>query len=102
MRQLITAVAAPPFLHVAVFPGCCAACQPQQLHLAAAIASAAAAVAVALADRCTCLALHVPHGRQGSCSKLLLVLACLMAGVLQQELGVPIMNKLYGEACLHH
>ncbi len=109
MRQLITAVAAPPFLHVAVFPGCCAACQPQQLHLAAAIASAAAAaaaaaaaVAVALADRCTCLALHVPHGRQDSCSKLLLVLACLMAGVLQQELGVPIMNKLYGEACLHH
>ncbi len=77
MRQLITAVAAPPFLHVAVFPGCCAACQPLQLHLAAAIAcaaaaAAAAAVAVALADRCTCLALHVPHGRQGICSKLLL------------------------------
>ena len=92
---MITAVATPPFPHVAVSPGCCTACQllKLQLHLAAAIATAAAA-AVALADRCTCLALCAPCGRQGICSKILLALACSMAGMLQQELGVRFMNKL--------
>ena len=78
MRQMITAVAAPPFPHVAVSLDCCTACQllKLQLHLAAAIATAAAAAAaVALVDRCTCSALHVPCGRQGICSKFSLVLA---------------------------
>ena len=97
---MITAVATPPFPHVAVSPGCCTACQllklQLHLHLAAAIACAAAAVvaaADALADRCTCLALCAPCGRQGICSRLLLALACSMAGVTQQ-LGVRLMNKL--------
>lgn len=77
---MFTAVAAPPFLHVAGFPGCCTARQALQLqlHLPAATAYAAAG-AVALADRCTRLALHVSCGRQGICSKFLLALACLMA-----------------------
>ena len=106
---MITAVAAPPFPHVTVFPGCCTACQllQLQLHLAAAIATAAAAVvaaavvaaavvaaADALADRCTCLALCAPCGRQGICSKFLLALACSMAGVLQQQLDGAIMKEL--------